>query len=257
MKVALTIAGSDPTGGSGLQADLATFSRFKVHGAAVVSSLTIQNTVGIQEVVKIPSELLRKQMTQLLEDLPVDAAKTGILLDAETIEVVCDLLDKYPIKFLVVDPIIRSSTGYWILKKDELDALKKNLLPRAYLLTPNLAEAEALTGLSVRTEKEMERAGREIKGMGPKHVLIKGGHLEGPAVDILVGGRKPKRYQAQRIHGKRPHGAGCAYSAGITAGLARGMALDRAVAQAKAHVHRAIRSSQALGKGRHLLDLNR
>lgn len=256
MNVALTIAGSDPTGGAGLQADLRTFARLNVHGAAVIASLTIQSTQGIQEVVKIPPDLLRKQITTLLDDVTVHAVKTGMLLDAETIEIVAELLKKYRLTKYVLDPIIRSSTGFPILKKDDIELLKKTLLPQALLVTPNLKEAEALAGLSVRTEKEMERAAMEIRALGPRYVLVKGGHLEGgPALDLLVGASKPQRFSRPRIQHRRLHGAGCVLAAAVTAGLAGGLSVEQAVRRAKVFVHRAINSATTIGHGRQLLNL--
>jgi hydroxymethylpyrimidine kinase/phosphomethylpyrimidine kinase len=256
LKVALTIAGSDPTGGAGIQADLRTFANFNVHGAAVIASLTIQSSLGIQEVVKIPPDLLRKQISTLLDDVTVHAVKTGMLLDGETLEIVAELLKKYRLTRYVLDPIIRSSTGYSILKKDDVELLKKTLLPQALLVTPNLKEAEALTGLSVRTEKEMERAAIEIHAMGPRYVLVKGGHLEDEAaVDLLVGGSKTLRFRKPRVQDRRLHGAGCIFSAAITAGLAAGLTVEQAVRKAKNFVHRAIRSAVLIGKGRQVLNL--
>jgi len=256
LNVALTIAGSDPTGGAGIQADLRTFAALKVHGAAVIASLTIQNTLGIQEVVKIPPDLLRKQITTLLDDMPVQAVKTGMLLDGESIQIVGELLNKYHLTDYVLDPIVRSSTGFPILKKDDIELLKKALLPLALLVTPNLKEAEALTGLSVRTEKEMERAGMEIHAMGPRYVLVKGGHLESDAaLDLLVGDSGTQRFRRARVGGRRLHGAGCVLSAAITAGLASGLKVPQAVRKAKGFVHQAIRTSGSVGHGRHLLNL--
>ncbi|MBI3609288.1 MAG: bifunctional hydroxymethylpyrimidine kinase/phosphomethylpyrimidine kinase [Nitrospirae bacterium] len=255
MNVALTIAGSDPTGGAGIQADLRTFAKFNVHGAAVIASLTIQSTLGIQAVVKIPPDLLRKQITTLLEDMTVDAVKTGMLVDGESIEIVSELLKKYRLIRYVLDPIVRSSTGYPILKKDDVELLKKTLLPQALLVTPNLKEAEALTGMSVQTEKEMERAALEIQAMGPQYVLIKGGHLKGSAVDLLFGEGEIRPFRKPRVQAKRLHGAGCILSAAITAGLAAGSGVERAVEKAKGFVHRAIRTAAMPGHGRHLLNL--
>lgn len=256
MNVALTIAGSDPTGGAGIQADLKTFARLNVHGAAVIASLTIQSTQGIQEVVKIPPDLLRKQITTLLDDVTVHAVKTGMLLDGETIEIVGELLKKYRLTKYVLDPIIRSSTGFPILKKDDIELLKKTLLPQALLVTPNLKEAEALTGLSVRTEKEMERAARVIRALGPRYVLVKGGHLEGgAALDLLMGASKTQRFKKPRIQGRNLHGAGCVFSAAITAGLAGGLSVEQATRKAKSFVHQAIQSAESIGHGRQLLNL--
>lgn len=256
MIMALTISDSDPTGGGGIQADLKTFACFKVHGVAAISSLTIQNTRGIQEVVKIPSDLLRKQLATLLDDVRVDAVKTGSLLDRETIEIVSEFVTKYDLRRYVLDPVIRSSTGYWILKKEDLDFLRKTLLPRAWMITPNLHDAEVLVGWPIENEKEMKKAALEIKAMGPRYVLIKGGHLEGPAVDLLIGGGRPAQaFRKPRIRDRHLQGAGCVLSAAITAGLAQGLSAESSVRKAKAFVHAAIQSAIAIGHGRQLLNL--
>ncbi|HEY4485234.1 MAG TPA: bifunctional hydroxymethylpyrimidine kinase/phosphomethylpyrimidine kinase [Nitrospiria bacterium] len=256
LKTALTIAGSDPSGGAGIQADLRAFARMGVHGTAVISSLTIQNTQGIQEVIKIPPDLLRKQIATLLDDMPVQAVKTGILQDAETIGIVSEQIKKYSLSNYVLDPIIRSSSGFWILKKDDIELLKKYLFPSAFLVTPNLGEAEALTGISIRTEKDILRAANEIRGMGARYVLVKGGHADGPAMDILVGPSLVRRFSKPRVRDVRLHGAGCVLSAAITAGLAQGLGPEAAVRRAKNFVHQAIRTSAAVGRGRRVLNLS-
>lgn len=255
MKVALTIAGSDPSGGAGIQADLKTFTCLGVYGTAVVTALTIQNTTGVQEVVRVPSDLLRKQLTALLEDVPIQAVKTGLIIGTETIEIIQAHLKKYDLTSYVLDPIIRSSSGFPVLKKDEVEVLKKLLLPLALLVTPNLQEAEQLTGLTIRNERDMERAAKEIQGMGPQAVLVKGGHLEGAAVDILYDGTKIMRFRKPRITRLRIHGAGCVLSSAIVAGLARGLSLPRAIKQAKAFVYEAIKQAVPLGQGRIPLNL--
>ena len=253
MNVALSLAGSDPTGGAGVQADLRTFGAFGIHGAAVIASLTIQDTQEIREIIKIPPDLLQKQLTTLLDDVAVEAVKTGILLGGEAMEIVADYLERYKLKRYVLDPIIRSSSSYQILKSEDVESMKKYLLPRSLLITPNLSEAEALTGLSVQSEKAMRKAALEIQAMGPRYVLIKGGHLDGPALDLLVGDDKVRRYQKDRIPDCLPHGAGCVLSAAITAGLASGLEVDVAIQKAKAFVYKAIRAASTIGKGRQVL----
>ncbi len=255
MKVALTIAGSDPSGGAGIQADLKTFTRLGVYGTAVVTALTIQNTTGIQEVVRVPSDLFRKQLATLLEDVPIQAVKTGMILDAETIEIIQEHLKKYGVTSYVLDPIIRSSNGFPVLSKNDVEILKKLLFPLAMLVTPNLKEVEQLTGLIIRNERDMEQAAKEIQGMGPQAVLVKGGHLEGAAVDVLYDGTKIMRFRRPRITRKRIHGAGCVLSSAIVAGLARGLSLPKSIQQAKAFVYRAIQQAKPLGQGRMPLNL--
>jgi hydroxymethylpyrimidine/phosphomethylpyrimidine kinase len=192
----------------------------------------------------------------LLEDVPVQSAKTGMLLGMESIEIVQDVIKKYGVSNYVLDPIIRSSSGFPILQKEEVEVLKKLLLPLAALVTPNIYEAERLTGMTVRTERDMERAAQEIQGLGPGSVLVKGGHLEGPAVDVLYDGAKIAFFRKPRLGQRRVHGAGCVLSSAIVAGLAKGLALPKAVQQAKAFVFKAIREAVPVGQGRlplHLL----
>ena len=249
MKVALTIAGSDPSGGAGVQADLKTFTRLKVYGTAVITALTVQNTTGIRHVIKVPSDILRKQITTLFEDFTIRAVKTGMILSTETIEIIHQQLKKYDISLYVLDPIIRSSNGFPILKKDEIETLKKLLFPLALLVTPNLHEAELLTGLAIRNERDMEQAAKEIRALGPRAVLVKGGHLEGNAIDVFYDGTKTVKYQKPRIAQKRLHGAGCVLSSAIVAGLVMGLSLPQAIQQAKTFVQHAIKRAIPVGQG--------
>jgi hydroxymethylpyrimidine/phosphomethylpyrimidine kinase len=247
--IALTIAGSDPSGGAGIQADLKTFHQFGVYGEAVVTLLTVQNTLRVDRVECVEPELVRQQVQAVLEDVRPGAAKTGALGNAEIVEVVAQLAAGFDFP-LVVDPVMVSKHGALLLSDDAVRILKERLLPRAFLLTPNLAEAEALTGLEVNSVDGMRRAGERIREMGAWAVLVKGGHLVGSATDVLVSAREWHEFPAPHTETRHTHGTGCTYSAAITAELAKGTPLAEAVHQAKRFIVEAIRTSPGLGGGR-------
>jgi len=247
-RVALTIAGSDPSGGAGIQADLKSFHQFGVYGMSVVTLLTVQNTCGVREVQVLEPRLVAAQLSAVLEDIPPHAAKTGALGNVEVIEVVAEAAESF--KFpLVVDPVMLSKHGAPLLAPQACETLIARLLPRACLVTPNLAEAVALSGIEVHDVASMEQAARRIVGLGARAVLVKGGHLPGDAVDVLYYNGETVRFESPRIDTPHTHGTGCTYSAAIAAGLARGVRLPEAVAAAKRFVTRAIRSSPGLGAG--------
>jgi len=249
-RIALSIAGSDPSGGAGVQADLKTFHALGVYGAAVIAALTAQNTVGVTAVKAVQPAFIEAQLEALLDDIHVDAAKTGMLLTAGAVRCVAGAVRRHKLKNLVVDPVMVSSSGKRLLTKDAVDALVGELLPLATLVTPNIDEAELLSGIRITSPEDAEDAGRRILALGPRNVLIKGGHLKGDAVDFLFTGKKVVRFTSMRVHGKSLHGAGCVYSAAITACLAKGMKLADAVAEAKAFVSNAIKTALPVGKGR-------
>jgi hydroxymethylpyrimidine/phosphomethylpyrimidine kinase len=245
--IAMTIAGSDPSGGAGIQADLKTFHRFKVYGAAVVTLITVQNTRGVSRSEVLDAELVGEQVDAVREDLPPGAVKTGALGSEAVVRAVAARSFKAP---LVVDPILFSSSGMPLLDPAARKALCELLLPKASLVTPNLAEAAALAGGEVRTVEQMKEAARRIAGMGPRGVLLKGGHLEGgEALDVLWHEGAFTEFSGPRIETRHTHGTGCTYSAAITALLARGYGLVEAVGMSKAFVSEAIRTAPGLGKG--------
>ena len=246
--VALTIAGSDPSGGAGLQADLKTFHQFGVYGEAVVTLLTVQNTVRVSRVVVMPPALVLEQIAAVLEDIPPAAAKTGALGSAEMVEAVARAAEAFRFP-LVVDPVMVSKHGLPLLPESAARAVREQLLPRAALVTPNLAEAEALTGMAIRGIEDMRAAAARIYEMGARAVLIKGGHLETEATDLLFDGANWREFPAPRIATRHTHGTGCTYSAAITAGLASGLPLGEAVARAKLFIQRAIQTNPGLGQG--------
>jgi hydroxymethylpyrimidine/phosphomethylpyrimidine kinase len=247
--IALTIAGSDPSGGAGLQADLKTFHQFGVYGTSVVTLITVQNTVRTSRVEILDAKLVEEQLDAVLEDIPPQAIKTGALGSAAIIEMLAAHKFEAP---LIVDPVTLGKHG---AKLTDLTTLRDKLLPKAFLITPNLDEAEELTGIEVRNLDQMREAANRIAGLGARAVLIKGGHLEGDAVDLLFHEGEFKEFRSPRIETKHTHGTGCAYSAAITAGVARGSSLTEAVTQAKAFIEEAIRTAPGIGNGTGPLNL--
>lgn len=249
LPVALTIAGSDPSGGAGIQADLKTFHQFGVYGEAALTLITVQNTQRVDAVECLSPDLIRRQVEAVLSDIPPQAAKTGALGNAAAVEVVAQLAAGFSFP-LVVDPVMISKHGAPLMGDDARQTFRQLLLPQAFLLTPNLHEAEVLTGLPVRTVAEMIDAAGELRRLGARAVLVKGGHLEGDATDILLAEDGAVHvFPATRILTRHTHGTGCTYSAAVTACLARGMALREAVERAKAFVTEAVRSNPGLGAG--------
>jgi len=246
--IALTIAGSDPCGGAGIQADLKTFHQFGVYGEAVLTLLTVQNTVRVSRVEVMAAALVLEQLEAVLEDIPPAAAKTGALGSAEVVSAVARAAGGFGFP-LVVDPVMVSKHGLPLLPESAVSALRGQLVPRAALVTPNVPEAEALTGIAIRNLDDARRAARRLCEMGAQAVLIKGGHLAGEATDVLFDGTEWREFPAPRLETRHTHGTGCTYSAAITAGLAQGMALVAAVARAKGFIHEAIRTNPGLGCG--------
>jgi hydroxymethylpyrimidine/phosphomethylpyrimidine kinase len=246
--IALSIAGSDPSGGAGIQADLKTFHRFAVYGEAVITLLTVQNTLRVSRVEVLPPALVLEQLAAVLEDIPPAAAKTGALGSAAIVAAVAHAAEHFAFP-LVVDPVMVSKHGIPLLPPDAVAAIRDLLLPRAALVTPNVPEAEALTGLSIRTLDDMRAAAARLLAIGARAVLIKGGHLEGDATDLLFDAEGWREFPAARVATRHTHGTGCTYSAAITAGLAAGLPLRDAVARAKRFIHEAIRTHPGLGSG--------
>jgi hydroxymethylpyrimidine/phosphomethylpyrimidine kinase len=247
--VALTIAGSDPSGGAGLQADLKTFHRFGVYGEAVVTLITAQNTQQVARVDVLDAGLVRDQIQSVVADIPPSAAKTGALGNREVVETVAELAADFTFP-LVVDPVLRSSRGAPLLDDVGHAALVKRLLPRTFLLTPNLEEATLLAGFGVEDLPAMRRAAEVIASLGPRNVLIKGGHLRTEAVDVLLlESGKIVEFYAARLATKNTHGTGCSYAAAITAELAKGTHIEEAVGRAKRFITEAIRRAPGLGSG--------
>jgi hydroxymethylpyrimidine/phosphomethylpyrimidine kinase len=246
---ALTIAGSDSGGGAGIQADLKTFSAFRVFGMSVITAVTAQNSLGVQGVENLPPAFVALQLHSVLSDFGAGAAKCGMLSTAPIIEAVAATLADDPIEKLVVDPVMVAKSGDVLLRPDARQALIERVLPLALVVTPNLPEAESLAGIPVASRPDMEEAARRIHRLGPRYVLVKGGHLKGDAIDLLWNGKAFTAFRAPRIDSGNTHGTGCTLSAAIAAGLARGQAIGDAIRDAKAYVTRAIREGFAAGRG--------
>ncbi len=246
--VALTIAGSDPSGGAGIQADLKTFHQFGVYGEAVITLLTVQNTVGVRRVDCVSPELLIEQLEAVLEDIPPHAAKTGAIGNAALVEALAGVAGRFQFP-LVIDPVMISKHGAPLLAEDACRLLIEKLLPHATLVTPNLHEASAISGLEIAGRDAMVRAAEAILRLGAKAVVVKGGHLAGAASDIFLSREEQLEFPAVRIDTRHTHGTGCTFSAAITAELAKGATLPKAVAKAKAFITEAIRTNPGLGAG--------
>jgi hydroxymethylpyrimidine/phosphomethylpyrimidine kinase len=248
---ALTIAGSDSGGGAGIEADLKTFTALGVYGMVALTSVTAQDTVRVTAVYDLPASLVAKQIEVVAHDIGVDAAKTGMLSNAAIIEAVAECLVANAIRTVVVDPVMVAKGGDPLLQPSAIRALKKRLLPAALIVTPNIPEAGALSGMTIRGRQDIEAAARRIRDLGPRYVLIKGGHLRGSrAEDCLFDGNRFEAFAAPRIRTRNTHGTGCTYSAAIAAYLAKGLAVTDAVRHAKAYTTEAIRHSLKLGHGR-------
>jgi len=248
LAAALTVAGSDPSGGAGIQADLKTFHQFGIYGAAAIACVTVQNTMRVSRVEPLDARLVREQIDAVLEDIHPAAAKTGALAAPDIVLTVAEALRGRDLP-LVVDPVMISKHGTPLLSDSAYGALREHLLPIATLVTPNLAEASLLTGMEIISVPQMRRAAEAIAEMGPRAVLIKGGHLSGLPVDVLYWGGRWEEYAGQRVTTANTHGTGCAYSAAITALLARGVALTEAIPIAKAWLTDAIRTNPGIGHG--------
>jgi hydroxymethylpyrimidine/phosphomethylpyrimidine kinase len=246
--VALTIAGSDPSGGAGIQADLKTFHQWGVYGEAVVTLLTVQNTRGVTRVEPLAAELVLAQLQAVLDDIPPHAAKTGALGSAEIVSGLAQLVPSFTFP-LVVDPVMISKHGHRLLSPAAEQVLKDKLLPHTFLLTPNVPEAEVLSNVAIETERDVEEAARRIGSLGCRAVLVKGGHLPGEPHDVLWQHGVIHVFEGSRVATASTHGAGCTYSAAITANLARGHDLEHSVTLAKAFIQRAIETAPGLGSG--------
>ncbi|HZK25513.1 MAG TPA: bifunctional hydroxymethylpyrimidine kinase/phosphomethylpyrimidine kinase [Oscillospiraceae bacterium] len=247
---ALTIAGSDSGGGAGIQTDLKTFAALGVYGTSAITALTAQNTIGVHGIHAVPAAFVAAQMEAVLSDIHIDAAKTGMLGDAELISAVAEMLIKFNVRKLVVDPVMVAESGDPLLPAAAVEALCKKLLPLALVVTPNLPEASVLLGREISTVEEMIMAAKEIHRFGCRTVLVKGGHLPGEEmVDIFYDGDTIHRFAEPKLHTKHTHGSGCTYASAITAELAKGQQPLAAVQTAKRFITQAIAHGLAVGNG--------
>lgn len=249
MKKALTIAGSDSGGGAGIQADLKTFMAFGVYGASVITGITAQNTLGVRAVELVSPGVVVAQIEAVLDDIGADAIKTGMLGSAEIIAAVATTLSRYGSARLVIDPVMVAKSGDRLLAEDAVTALRDYLLPQALLITPNLPEASVLLGRRVERDADMADAARDLHALGPRYVLLKGGHLPGDPVDLLFDGQHMIELRSPRIDTPHTHGTGCTYAAAIAALLAQEQPVAQAVRDARSYLIGAIQHAVAIGAG--------
>jgi len=246
--VALTIAGSDSGGGAGIQADLKTFAALGVHGTSAITAITAQNTAGVTDILELPTSLVRAQIAAVVEDIGVQATKTGMLSSAAIIDTVVQAIEDYALRDLVVDPVMVAKGGAKLLRDDAVQALRERLIPLAAVVTPNLPEAEVLLEREIQTLDDRRRAARDLVAMGARAAVVKGGHAD-DVTDVFFDGKQLVELPAQRIDSTNTHGSGCVFSAAIAAGLAMGVDPLAAVRQAKDFITEAIAGSLELGRG--------
>lgn len=252
MKKVLTIAGSDSGGGAGIQADLKTFSALGVYGMSAITALTAQNTIGVQGIYEIDPNFVGKQIDSVMSDIGADAWKTGMLVNAEIIRIVADRARKYNVEILVIDPVMVTKGGNQLLKPEANNTLISELIPLAYVLTPNHHEAQTISNIDIKSLEDAREAAIKIHEMGSQNVIIKGGHLPDPenAIDLLYDGNKFIEFHAPRIETKNTHGTGCTFASAIAAELAKGTKIKKAVHIAKAYLTVAIQKADKLNIGR-------
>lgn len=246
---ALTIAGSDSGAGAGIQADLKTFAALGVYGTSVITAITAQNTMGVSRIFELPPDMVAAQIDALIKDIGTDALKTGMLANSAIIEVVAEKIREYRLQNLVLDPVLIATGGAVLLSEDAIETLRSRLIPLATIVTPNLPEAERLTGIALTDSRGVKEAAKRIIAMGARSVVIKGGHRRGPALDIFYDGKAFREVSALRVPTRNTHGTGCTYSAAIVANLAKGVKLEKAIIQAKRYITQAIREGFAIGSG--------
>lgn len=249
MKKVLTIAGSDSSGGAGIQADLKTFSAHGVFGMSVIAAVTAQNTQEVIDVQDIDPDIIGKQIDAIFQDIEVDAVKIGMVSKIESIKIIAQKLREYKPRNIVLDPVMVSKSGYLLMDPAAVETLIKELLPLAAVLTPNIPEAEEITSMKIGSLEDMKKAAEIIHCMGPENVLIKGGHLTGDSTDIFYDGKDTTYLKAERINTKNTHGTGCTLSSAIASDLALGMDVKAAVENAKKYITTAIEHSLSIGKG--------
>ncbi|MBI4336951.1 MAG: bifunctional hydroxymethylpyrimidine kinase/phosphomethylpyrimidine kinase [Chloroflexi bacterium] len=246
---AMTIAGSDSGGGAGIQADLKTFAALGVYGTSAITAITAQNTLRVSAVHELPPEMVAAQIDAIVTDIGADAVKTGMLSSSPIIHVVAERVRHYKLERLVVDPVMVAKSGDRLLQEEAVTAMREQLIPLATVVTPNLPEAEAITGLRLATLQDSYKAAKAMVGMGAKAVVVKGGHLAGPAVDLLYDGKSFHEFSAPRIETRSTHGTGCTFGSAVAAYLARGLSPLEAVGKAKEYVTEAMRRAFLIGSG--------
>lgn len=245
----MTIAGSDSGGGAGIQADLKTFSALGVFGTSTLTAITAQNTVGVTSVHEVPTDVIAAQIDAVISDIGADAVKTGMLSSTAIVETVAASIRRHGIENLVVDPVMVAKSGDRLLRQEAITALCELLLPLAGVVTPNIPEAEDLTGLTIRSDDDVRRAAESILATGARSVVVKGGHRDGAPTDVYYDGEQFVEFTTERIPSTSTHGTGCTFASAVAAGLAHGLDRPDAVRQAKEYVTEAIRAAYPVGKG--------
>lgn len=253
VKFALSIAGSDSSAGAGIQSDLKTFHNFGVYGLTAITSITAQNSLGVQEAYELPPVVITSQLKSLFADYDIKFAKTGVLSSEKTIDTVYDFIKKKKLS-LIIDPVMLSKNNYLLLNKKGIEALKSKLIPVSYLITPNIAEAEFISEWKIRGEEDIYIAARIIYDMGARNILIKGGHLTNEmglerGTDILFDGKYFNYYSSEFINTKNTHGIGCTFSAAITANLVLGKGLNNSILNSKKYIETSLKKAKKIGKG--------
>lgn len=258
MKKVLTIAGSDSCGGAGIQADIKTMSALGVYAMSIITAVTAQNTMGVFDVLEVDKKMIEAQIKCIFEDIEVDAVKIGMVSNNEIIKTIKDMLIKYKAKNIVVDPVMVSKSGYFLLREEAVEELK-SLISIADVVTPNIPEAEVLSGLKINNAEDMKAAAKIIARTGAKHVLVKGGHRCNDADDILYSGENFFTLKGDRINTKNTHGTGCTLSSAIASHIAKGYSIEKSVDLSKQYINEAIKNSFSIGKGvgpvGHFIDL--
>jgi len=259
MKKALSIAGSDCSGGAGIQADLKTFSAHGIFGTTVVTSVVAENTFRVTDIQDVRPDMIEKQIDDIFEDIPPDAVKVGMLSCCETMLAVAGRLRKWEPRNIVIDPVMYAKGGSPLMEESAISTLISKIVPLADLITPNIPEAEKMTGMAIKSHDDMRQAARRIHAMGCRAVVVKGGHSDGDPIDILFDGNEYFEYPAYRVKTKHTHGTGCTFSSAIASNLALGLPVHKAVEKAKEYINTAIAHAPQLGKGNgpthHLYDM--
>ena len=250
MRTALTIAGSDSGAGAGIQADLKTFAAHGVYGTTAISAVTAQNTRGVSSFQEISADLVRQQIEAVISDIGADAAKTGMLPSAAIVEAVANAIADFDIPFVVVDPVMLAKSGDGLAGDDAVAAIKASLLPKAFVVTPNIPEAERLSEMAIATEDDRNEAARRIHALGPSLVIVKGGHFPSEEInDLLYDGREFTEFRHKRVPGRHTHGTGCTFAAALAAHLACGHTVREAIPLIQEYIAGAIANAPELGEG--------
>lgn len=252
MKIALTVAGSDPSGGAGIQTDIRVFTIFGLYSMAVISSLTIQNTNGVKKSVPVESEIFKQQIETVLEDIKPDVLKVGMLQTPENIEILADMIEKYSLEINVIDTIIKSKNGTYLLNPEGIETFIKKLIPKSFVLTPNIDEAESLTGRQIKSQEDIKKVAKELHKMGAKFVIIKGGHFESgnTVFDTLFDGNDFLILKTPKINTKNTHGTGCTFASAIASNLAKGKDIYTSFQIAKAYIYGSLVNQINIGSGK-------